>query len=480
MYCRIALGANTSKQCRVHPKFKAVVIVDSQAIRSSKIPPPLLNRMEKQTLDFNDLLSGEDRKMEQILYQWCQQYAKQDPGKVFLGFHRDNLSAMLLHFKSAEREKQIRECLLMTVTPESVILAHANGDKNCFHSYFNEQPHDCLANFVDHFLQGSLVQSLVMTQSSSSVSLERLLPKIKFTCIKLHTFDTEFDFSVALQKFFSSPSSLLLLQINLAQVSKQRVLHAKYVVSKMLQNQPNKKGMFVVHMSTTVTDFYFPFDPNFTVITISDLETSEQLNLPSIQEFFQHSLEEILGGKVPSFKMRSYLMSHYWYALSRLNYPAHYEIQDQLKVINTRLQDDDFYFALEKKILTVSIAYASLYAQNLKQAASDVQKIATEGSYRRALGSLIHSVIDDSFIVTLQQVDRNFNIHSYSRDTLSRKFFLEVMSSDLIPLDPQLTTFDVENDAKPYPFVSQFPFSFLIFRQIGNIGSECSHPFRTT
>jgi hypothetical protein len=68
-FCNVAMGDNRSK-CIVHPDCKIIVIADMQ----KRIPPPLLNRFEKQQLSYETMLTPPQRDLLQAINSWIEDF----------------------------------------------------------------------------------------------------------------------------------------------------------------------------------------------------------------------------------------------------------------------------------------------------------------------------------------------------------------------------------------------------------------------
>lgn len=67
-YCRIAIGSESFRGM-VHPEFKVILIADKHKVDDAQqiYDPPLLNRFEKQYLDPNEVLEGDQLRMKQSI-----------------------------------------------------------------------------------------------------------------------------------------------------------------------------------------------------------------------------------------------------------------------------------------------------------------------------------------------------------------------------------------------------------------------------
>ena len=113
-YCRLALGFH-SRPCPVHPTFRCIVIVESERAyliyifpflcflnidiytnsnEKPRLPPPFLNRHEKQELSLKDELTPPQSHIAVELQAWVEQFAEvvglesilSLPSSSFLGY----------------------------------------------------------------------------------------------------------------------------------------------------------------------------------------------------------------------------------------------------------------------------------------------------------------------------------------------------------------------------------------------------------
>lgn len=96
-YCRLALGLH-SRPCPVHPKFRCVVIVESERAYTNsndkpRLPPPFLNRHEKQELALKDELTSAQAGAAAELQAWVEHFSEiagrdslTSPSSSFLGY----------------------------------------------------------------------------------------------------------------------------------------------------------------------------------------------------------------------------------------------------------------------------------------------------------------------------------------------------------------------------------------------------------
>jgi energy-coupling factor transporter ATP-binding protein EcfA2 len=104
-YVRLAYGS-TSKLCPIARGFKIITIVEESDARHV-LPPPLLNRFEKQLLVRGDLLSPMERRVAERLAEVVRRLAgsglASDARRAFAGFHADMVSGLVLAAAGGDR-----------------------------------------------------------------------------------------------------------------------------------------------------------------------------------------------------------------------------------------------------------------------------------------------------------------------------------------------------------------------------------------
>jgi len=316
-FCRIAIGPHSAR-CLVHEKFRLIVVAEKEDIDCGKLPPPLLNRFEKQRLGFSDLLENEEKELVGSIGNWLEDYViQQDPGKKFsfIGFTEDNVSSVVidqvkkhcalaksvsakkdteevLGEKGKEKEFLISEdvdepgkeiflkCLrelLLTATPDGIVRASHTSPKfsDIKEIYFLEQPHDSLQSLFFHIEKTVSMfpvheehperRWLVLSFSDPTV-LDKLVPD-EATFLKLEDYSREVDFTFKIKTFFSDLScelednmhkNTLIIQCVLADTPLSVLWHTKHIIQNMCaQNRSfgsQAVVLFVVHTNRSDLD----------------------------------------------------------------------------------------------------------------------------------------------------------------------------------------------------------------------------------
>ena len=86
--CRIALGGTNNPMCYVHDTFKCIVVSDDV-----NLPPPFLNRFEKQIISYNHIITDKHVELYIELVNWLHNELLLDDALCelcFVGFDKDN------------------------------------------------------------------------------------------------------------------------------------------------------------------------------------------------------------------------------------------------------------------------------------------------------------------------------------------------------------------------------------------------------
>ncbi|XP_025892633.1 E3 ubiquitin-protein ligase RNF213 [Nothoprocta perdicaria] len=270
-YVDLGLGTHRVK-CRVHPKFRLIVIEDKDVVYKH-FPIPLINRLEKHYLDINTVLNKEQRETVEELEKWVHNFTavntedpfmgKQNysPSDVFVGYHSDTCASVVL--QTVERlkakcpaeelmphvKRQAQLALLNCATPDAVIrLSDAVGlfmADSLAHIYFKEQQHTSFADFLRAHVHAAAGPQTVFTEVTT---FSRLLTSTDAACLErevqgkaqrlqilfLQQFDTEYSFLKGIRDFLDATpgNKILIIQTDFEDGSQnaQLIASAKYTV----------------------------------------------------------------------------------------------------------------------------------------------------------------------------------------------------------------------------------------------------------
>ncbi|XP_069008985.1 E3 ubiquitin-protein ligase rnf213-alpha-like, partial [Embiotoca jacksoni] len=233
-YVDLGLGTHRVK-CRVHQNFRLIVIEEKEVVYE-QFPIPLINRLEKHYLDINTVLTNEQKDIASQLQEWVQdfvclsgqQFAKKqyDPSDVFIGYHSDTCSSVVLQVTENESVKtdaqvtlnKAKHILLNCATPDSVVrldksrLPDEERD-NLMKEYVKEELHSSLGDYIVYHTQNSGPSHFFFTEVTTfsrlltAADTQQLQSVIKCDAIKLlslQQFDTEYSFLKKIREFLGS------------------------------------------------------------------------------------------------------------------------------------------------------------------------------------------------------------------------------------------------------------------------------------
>ncbi|WAR07210.1 RN213-like protein, partial [Mya arenaria] len=266
-YVDLGLGTHRVK-CPVHKKFRLIVVAEKQTVYK-KFPIPLINRLEKHFLTVNTILKDREQQLVLQLEKWASDFACQNDGNsftqrntkrkmkvgdVFIGFHKDTCSAIIMDVSQKYPDKQERELLeagklllLWCATPESVVRQNTLDEfqQKRFQKYYHErQAHSSLISYLqmklkkddsEHiFAQVTTHSKLLASVHKQDISLELGIDVDRIILLEtLSSFDTEQQFTNRVQQHLQTAGtgeSLMLVQCDSGDVHANLIVCARYIV----------------------------------------------------------------------------------------------------------------------------------------------------------------------------------------------------------------------------------------------------------
>ncbi|KAG9334572.1 hypothetical protein JZ751_007508, partial [Albula glossodonta] len=237
-YVDLGLGTHRVK-CRVHPDFRLIVIEEKEVVYE-QFPIPLINRLEKHYLDINAVLGSNQKEAMKELEEWVEYFVspkneclgaataswsgtgqKYHPADVFIGYHSDTCSTVVLQV--TERLKQEKEgaadlrrrvleeaklIMLNCATPDAVVRLYdtalpSTEIEHLTQVYSEEQKHGCLAEFIQFCTCPEGSRHLYVTEvttfsrllTGSDIKwLQNVVEIPSIELLSLQQFDTEYSF----------------------------------------------------------------------------------------------------------------------------------------------------------------------------------------------------------------------------------------------------------------------------------------------
>ena len=287
----LGLGSHRVK-CRIHKKFRLLVTANDKDVYE-KFPIPLINRLEKQILGWETLLTEELKEKVTELKKWTTKFcevriARHDrmeqfkPSDVFIGYHDDALAAIVLRL-SAESNSMVtdqpidiieeaKRMLLKTATPDSMArLSETNLSPN-------EQEELCEMYFDSHFtnLGQSLEDALASSQQLLFVTTHsRLLTRqgkesleaslsVPIKILPLEQMNTETQFAEEVSSFLEKRTDgpkILLVQFQLHRKDQGSLIDcARYVIQNKLNEFTSRLAQCCIAMVLQVSSLHSIMD----------------------------------------------------------------------------------------------------------------------------------------------------------------------------------------------------------------------------
>uniref|UniRef100_A0A4W3JT85 RING-type E3 ubiquitin transferase n=1 Tax=Callorhinchus milii TaxID=7868 RepID=A0A4W3JT85_CALMI len=293
-YVDLGLGTHRVK-CRVDKKFRLIVVEDKDIVYE-QFPIPLINRLEKHSLDMSTVLSLQQRTIVEQLEAWVKEFVavkarfaseaklSLTPSEVIIGFHSDACASVLLQVLDTAHMANEEICdtrsvfnsakhlLLNCVTPDAVVRLKSSklGDheaKELWAEYFVKQRHRSLSDYIQQHLKHTETRqrrfvevttfSRLLTQSDIKVLIKELhVDPGWFRLLFLHQFDTEHSFCKEIRECilgFDIGTRVLLIQMDTEESSQsmELIASAKYcAMNEMnLVHSPNCFVYFVTKLS---------------------------------------------------------------------------------------------------------------------------------------------------------------------------------------------------------------------------------------
>ncbi|XP_052808614.1 E3 ubiquitin-protein ligase rnf213-alpha-like isoform X2 [Mya arenaria] len=264
-YVDLGLGTHRVK-CPVHKKFRLILIAEKQTVYN-KFPIPLINRVEKHFLTVKTILNDKQQRLVSDLEKWAIDFASEKydnsfTGRntkrqlkvedIFIGYHRDTCSAIILDVTQKYQNAQDGELLeagklllLWCATPESVERSNKLDERQRrrFQKlYYQRQAHDSLISYLklrkekckQIFAQVTTHSKLLASSHKQDISSEIGIDVGRIFLLEtLSSIDTEQQFTNRVQQHLQTAKtdeSLMLIQCDSGDVNENLIACARYFV----------------------------------------------------------------------------------------------------------------------------------------------------------------------------------------------------------------------------------------------------------
>eukprot|EP00002_Diphylleia_rotans_P035617 TRINITY_DN778_c0_g1_i7.p1 TRINITY_DN778_c0_g1~~TRINITY_DN778_c0_g1_i7.p1 ORF type:complete len:5537 (+),score=943.68 TRINITY_DN778_c0_g1_i7:111-16721(+) len=504
-YCYLPIGPQADEPFVVHKDFKCIVITplaDAMTNPPNGLPPPFLNRFEKQMLDVghestsqeaSSLLKAVKAKIKGLLVD-----DHTDPYKHLPGMNEGSIVSLVLmvehSFLNSEEEQIVEECyrrLISHASPAGMLLWR---NQEASKVYFEDENHDSLPglrqkyleNYADQ-IQNRAMMAQILTQSSVLTSQEIVASLESQGLEAKQIFITDVDvlssssrLEVQVQEFLRDQSKrVMVLSCDLNSMTQIRLNHTKFICTKHFvdwrsQNENIDKEIYLLcylpKSASQERKFCFRFDPSWRSVYLDAVRPSH---------FTLHSVAKgTIGELVKSVadrESRRILQHEYINVLYKLEFSFPVDYMKKIKVMMAALQYEEFSTGLSRRLVSCLEGLSKKKFDGVQlMVAKDDNLINSYGSYRDAVISKIESVISDEVIGLVCMVDRYDNmfimdVASSQSTEESRATFETLLSLDLFWNTNRDVTGSYTKVVLHRRFRAHFPFSYLIFEYVESL-----------
>ncbi|KAL3853052.1 hypothetical protein ACJMK2_016635, partial [Sinanodonta woodiana] len=502
--CRIALGPYSNPMCYVHDDFRCIVLVEESELDHSD--PPFLNRFEKQSLQYSEILGDENAKVVLELNHWVNSVTSVSgkhfsPEDIIPIYSTDMISTLVLYISDMlpseyqSVQKKIKSCkltLLQVMKPEAIArIGMTEYGKTCSAEeleevkqvYFQMPIHEGL----EHFLQseiGSITEGvgemlIVFTNSNIHTDLKKMVPGFKCQIEKLGAFKSEKQLTMQMEQFWhSSEKQILFLQFK-ADTDGTHILLSKSIIEKLHaeyrrgNSKIPKHVCLVVHLGRRTEEAKTV--PQIDFLAKWKLFMLDSLSRPKMKlpELLKWNLIEIIELKKP---LNDYIKEQLFAAFTCIRYgTAGRSINSITHIITEISKSPEFISHLEGSVLKwIEEKFSS--SKNVDnwqvQVACDANALYTASSFIEALERHILSIIFNPLAMLIYELEKQNLLDSFFVSDLSAKnrrhmwytFFhgKKTFTIDKTPLPEGPECYAIST-----PFVKlHMPFSKLCFERI--------------
>ena len=275
-------------KCRIHKRFRLLVIANEKDVHE-QFPIPLINRLEKQILGWQTLLTEHLKEVVEKLKKWASNFCEVKiaqhnkmqqfkPSDVFIGYHEDALASIVLRL-SAEAEdnmmsdppvnlvEEAKNMLLMTATPDSMArlsetyLRPEEQEALC-EMYFDSNFTN-LGQSLEHALRASrrllfvTTHSRLLTRQGKESLAQSLNVQVKI--LPLEQINTEIQFAEEISNFLKKQvgPKILLVQYQFHKKEQGSLIDcARYIIQNKLNELPSVPQQCCIAMVLQVRTLY--------------------------------------------------------------------------------------------------------------------------------------------------------------------------------------------------------------------------------
>ena len=255
--CKIALGKTNNSTCTVHDDFRCIILIDEKQLPEQD--PPFLNRFEKQTIGWENIITNVDAiAMVDRVRSWLKDLCSSAVNEkkfvlpqhwLILNSSDENIASLIMeHWKPPIDEEKIFERIksdiLLTASADIIpacYLSKAAQQKSEILRLYYGQPHSSLSSYLQTAAVESkgvgILKSIVYTYSTSLEALE--LSELKYDAFLFASMHSEKELDIELKRFMNGDKTHLVLRLK-AESDEKHFNLIKFLVERMAAQSEDK------------------------------------------------------------------------------------------------------------------------------------------------------------------------------------------------------------------------------------------------
>jgi hypothetical protein len=492
MYTRLAFGPE-SQPCYISDKFRLCVVVEAKEAYSN-ISPALLNRFEKQVLDWNTLLTMERHElMNKLTTQVLKDLSLCGTlplKQIVAGYNQDMLASLVQ--LGDESMSTLTARLLQVCSPEAFCLLaqpkysehrqriqYATG-VDPVECYFEKQTHCSLERFLDD--PNICHRTRILTYSACVEAV----PMRPHSVLVLHGINTEKELKQVLTTAVENAElvPLLLIQCDVQLSTRRRILQTQYALDECSakgSSQLPLQVVFLLHLSRreeAANDFLLDFCDRWTTIFIDELHPNDSAtDMPTLSSA---SFARVLGTNM--LDLVQAMRRCFRRSILRMVYPfrrTNQHIRKQIELLDSLICSEPRFVDLVRKFGLKVIQQRKAIGAHVAFLWNVLERHSQTCSLRHAFETAFDLIVEKLFGMLLAYLEENSCL-ALLNDELNRDFWFSCAESSLLRSDStgiryeaafcnderlNITTF---HENRP-SFESKFPFSVGLHRLMSSL-----------